>query len=98
MANGFARAAGSGCTRIGNGDMPISMQEYRRRTERDWLETPVRLLRAVKTVGGVEFPAGTLGTICRKFKGFEIRSAPCPHCGVRVGIKELKPADLEIVE
>jgi hypothetical protein len=76
----------------------ITYKQYKATTERDWLGKKVRLLRATVTNGGTEIPAGATAEIVRKYQGFEIRSEPCPHCGMRVRIKKMPPDALEVVK
>jgi hypothetical protein len=75
----------------------ITDKIYRSLSDREWRGKRLRLLRPVQNTY-VILPAGTIVTVKRKFKGFEIEGEACRCCGVRVRMTKVLPQSFEVVE
>lgn len=63
---------------------------------RDWIGKRVRLVRAIANGWG-EYPAGTAATVDDALSGLGLKGEGCPHCGVRMFIRRVDPADVEVI-
>jgi hypothetical protein len=66
---------------------------------RAWNGMRVRLVRPLSNGWG-ELAAGTIATVegAGNGMGLQIRTDPCPHCGVKLFMSRVLPSDLEILE
>ncbi len=70
--------------------------EYRRTPGREFEGRRARVTRDIgNRVGSIK--AGSVVTIERKFKGFEVVSEDCEHCGVRLRITRVDPMFIELL-
>ena len=76
---------------------PITERTYRSRTDAQWRGARVKSIRPIST-HSAKMPAGTVFTVRRKFKGFELVSDPCPHCGVKFRVQQTPYNDVTLVE
>lgn len=74
----------------------ITQTLYKNLTAKEWSGRRVRSLVELRN-GWATLPAGTEFTVVNKFKGLEIRSDPCAHCGVQVGITKVHYGRLELL-
>ena len=65
---------------------------YRNRTLKWWAKQQLVTLRELSTKHGVSAPAGTQVRVVAKRSGLEVRTDPCPHCGVTFLIAKVPPA------
>ena len=65
---------------------------YRNRTLKWWAKQQLVTLRELSTTHGVSAPAGTQVTVVAKRSGLEVRTDPCPHCGVTFLIAKVPAA------
>ncbi len=64
--------------------------------KRDWIGRRVRALRALSN-GNLTVPPGKILTVARNWKGLELVSDPCPHCGVKIRITRVSVHSVELL-
>jgi len=69
---------------------------YRGHTEKWFMGKKVRTLIQMQN-GLMVIPEGATCVITRKFGGFNLKSDPCEHCGVRIMISRVHRRDVELV-
>lgn len=54
-------------------------------------------VKTQKTIvfGYGSIPAGALATVISRFKGYELVTDACPHCGVKIRISRVQESSLE---
>lgn len=75
----------------------VTAAEYKRRTEKDWYGTKVRLMDEIRN-GRTVIPTGTVLKVMGKFDGFTLEGNTCECCGVSVLISRVNPDHVEVVE
>jgi len=75
----------------------VTAAEYKRRTEKQWRGTQVRLMREIRN-GRTVIPRGKILKITGKFDGFTLEGNACTECGVTVLIARVNPDDVEVVQ
>ncbi len=55
----------------------------------------VRCTRELRT-GVAWFAAGTLFTVIRRYSGYELKSYPCPTCGIQMRATRVQDKHLEV--
>ena len=72
-------------------------REYRRMTLGQLQGRKVELMREVQT-RQMRIPVGTVMTIRGKFKGLELETEPCDHCGVVMRVARLHPSSVRLLQ
>ena len=73
----------------------MTWAEYRRKTEQQLRDRRIVLLEPIQS-RYIKLPAGTIGTIQRKWKGLEITFDPCPCCGAQAVISQISPTKISL--
>lgn len=75
----------------------MDRKTYERTTENEFTGRKVKSLVTLKN-GMFTIPAGTIFTITKKQAGFEVRSNPCPTCGISSFISRVQPRDIDFID
>ena len=75
----------------------MDKKTYDRTTESEFKGRKV-ISRVPLRNGYISLPAGTTFIIEHKQGGFELRSDPCPHCGIRVWVSKVPPGDVDFID
>jgi len=76
--------------------VPITRNEYKKITQKQAIGKAVVTVEPMRNAHA-EVAVGTRGIIVGKFNGYEIKTGPCPHCGVQLYLRGIPASFLEFV-
>ena len=75
---------------------PIVFDAGKPRLKRDWVGRRV-ITQAVLKNGLMEFPIGTVMEVTYSHGGLNLKSLPCPHCGVSIFIRKVSELQVRLL-